>query len=104
MGIFSGQRPEKMLSRAKARDKEEEIPRKQIPHFLAVTRKWDSCNESWDVFSGIQRELGLPGPRKKKTFVPSLRSSTFSSSSLWMVSPRLQGDSPTSFSKLVLGK
>ena len=26
--IFSGQRPEKMLSRAKARDKEEEIPRK----------------------------------------------------------------------------
>merc|ERR1711904_560490 len=28
MGIFSGQRPEKMLSRAKARDKEEEIPRK----------------------------------------------------------------------------
>merc|ERR1711937_783538 len=65
MGIFSGQRPEKMLSRAKARDKEEEIPRKQIPHFLATARKWDSCNESWDVFSGIQRELACRRGRRK---------------------------------------
>ena len=90
--IFSGQRPEKMLSRAKARDKEEEIPRK--PPLASACRPTRKTNRdflqiaslSWarGCFLGSKENSGS-SPRKKKTFVPSLHSSTFSSSSLWMV-------------------
>ena len=90
--IFSGQRPEKMLSRAKARDKEEEIPRKPpLASGQSPTRKTtrDFFIKSL-VFRGPEVVFWDPKrtrlrARKKKTFVPSLRSSTFSSSSLWMV-------------------
>ena len=72
--IFSGQRPEKMLSRAKARDKEEEIPRK--PPLASACRPTRKTNRdfkgkiaslSWarGVFSGIQRELALRRGRRK---------------------------------------
>jgi len=90
--IFSGQRPEKMLSRAKARDKEEEIPRK--PPLASACRPTRKTNRDFLfkslVFRGPEVVFWDPKrtrlrARKKKTFVPSLRSSTFSSSSLWMV-------------------
>ena len=79
--IFSGQRPEKMLSRAKARDKEEEIPRK--PPLASACRPTRKTNRdflqiaslSWarGVFSGIQRELGLePEEEENLCAEPSL--------------------------------